>query len=209
MARVIQRYNLAPTEVVPAVVRDRESGQNELREFKWGLVPSWAKDSSGATKMINARGETMFEKPAFKFAARKHRCILPASGFFEWRTERGKKQPYHFRLKGGKPMALAGLWERWHNPSGEPLLTCAIVTTEPNEAVEPFHNRMPVIIRDEDMEAWLDSEREEPRDLLPIIEPYPADEMDCFAVTKKMSRAGYEGPECVEPVSTGDEPSLF
>ena len=202
------RYNVAPTQDVPAVVERKDDGKRHLEQFRWGLVPYWSDDLRIGTKLINARAETIFEKPAFRDAARKRRCLIPAAGFYEWRTEHGKKQPYFFRLKNGELMAFAGLWESKRIETGK-LRTCSIVTTSPNEAVLPFHDRMPAVVRAEDFERWLDPAVEDPRELLAILVPFPASEMEAYPVSPEVNKVATEGPECVEPLQDQGTPSLF
>lgn len=208
--RVEARYNVAPTQDVPAVVLAPETHKRHLEQFRWGLIPPWADDMKIGQKLINARSETIFEKPAFRSAARQRRCLIPAAGFYEWRAERGKKQPYFFRLKSGAPMAFAGLWESKRIQSGV-LKTCTVVTTAPNEAVQPFHDRMPAIVRAEDFDQWLDLNVTEPKELLPILVPFPAEEMECFPVSPEVNKVTTEGEDCVKPVwdERDETPSLF
>ena len=209
------RYNVAPTQDVPAVVEGREDHKRHLEHFKWGLVPYWADDLKIATKLINARSETLFEKPSFREAAKKRRCLVPAAGFYEWRTEGKKKQPYYFRLKSGAPMAFAGLYETKRLSDTERLRTCTIVTTTPNEMVAPFHDRMPAVVRAEDFDQWLSRSVSESWSLLPILVPFPASEMECFAVDPAVNKVTSEGPECVVPYTptqktkADETPNLF
>ena len=139
------RYNIAPSQPVAVIPND---GQNQLNFFVWGLIPSWAKDPTIGNKMINARAETLTEKPSFRTAFRRRRCLIPASGFFEWKQNPGgkTKTPMYIRLKSGKPFALAGLWERWDSPDGSTVFSCTIITTQPNELMQGIHNRMPVML---------------------------------------------------------------
>ncbi len=192
-----KHFNIAPTDVVPAIV-DTGKGR-ELLFMKWGLVPSWSKDPSIGQKLINARAETLAEKPSFRTAFKKRRCLLPADGFFEWKGEKGHKQPYFIRMKSQRPFAFAGLWEYWEGADGA-LVTCTIVTTEPNELLATVHNRMPVIVAHDDYGNWLDPNVQATAPLMPILCPYPADEMEMYPVTKAMSNPGYESPAIVEPV---------
>lgn len=151
------RYNAAPMQWLP-VIRQRPSGERIIHRLRWGLVPSWAKDEVIATKLINARGETVADKPSFRAAFRKRRCIVPANGFFEWKAVAGKKQPYFIHLANDDLIGLAGLWERWTRPTdGEEIDTFTIVTTEANATVAPVHDRMPVILSPADYGAWLDA----------------------------------------------------
>ena len=203
------RYNVAPTQDVPAVIEGREDHKRHFETFKWGLVPYWADDLKIAQKLINARSETIFEKPAFKSAARKHRCLIPAMGFYEWRTEGKRKQPYFFRLKSGKPMAFAGLYETKRLEGDARLRTCAIVTCAPNDLVRPFHDRMPAVVREEDFDQWLSKSIEDSWKLLPVLVPFPESEMECYPVDPAVNKVDTEGPDCVKPVWDEKEPTLF
>jgi len=147
--------NISPGTDIP-VIRQSPEGKRVLHLLHWGLVPHWAKDPSIGNKMINARGETLKEKPSFREAFKKRRCLIPADGFYEWRTEGGKKQPYYFSLKSEDTMALAGLWESWKAPDGNILRSVTIITTEANELMQPFHHRMPVIVPQENWHEWLE-----------------------------------------------------
>jgi putative SOS response-associated peptidase YedK len=205
------RYNVAPTQDVPAVIEGREDQKRHFQTFKWGLVPYWSDDLKIAQKLINARAETIFEKPAFRSAARKHRCLIPAMGFYEWRTEGKKKQPYFFQLKSGQPMAFAGLYETKKLEGDGRLRTCTIVTTSPNDLVRPFHDRMPAVVRAEDFDEWLSKKIENSKELLPILVPFPESEMECYPVSQEVNKVVTEGPDCVTPITTGggETPSLF
>ena len=151
------RYNIAPTQAVP-IVRAAAGGAREMALVSWGLVPHWAKERAIGNKLINARGDTLAEKPSFRDAYKKRRCLLPADGYFEWKREGTVKQPYAFRAKDGRPLALAGLWSSWKDPAnGETLESCAIVTTSPNELAATVHDRMPVIVAPESFALWLDA----------------------------------------------------
>lgn len=151
-------WNIAPTTNTCTIVEDEEGGRH-LRRMRWGLIPSWAKDAAISNKLFNARGETVAEKPSFRSAFKYHRCIIPASGFFEWETERGIKQPWYISLKSGVPMAFAGLWETWKPLEGEPIESCCIITTSANALMEPIHGRMPAILDQEQWETWLSRSR--------------------------------------------------
>lgn len=198
-----QCFNVAPMTEIPVVIK--QEGKRSLEFFRWGLVPSWADDEKMGSKMINARAETLLEKSAYREAFNQRRCLIPADGFFEWREEQGKKQPYFFHMANGEPMALAGLWESKKTPDGE-LRTCTIITTEPNEAVRPFHDRMPAVLRPEEFEAWLSGESG--KAILPLLAPISGDELDVYPVTQKMNRTDYEAPDAVQPLKP-DQTSLF
>jgi putative SOS response-associated peptidase YedK len=192
-----EHFNIAPTDVVPAIV-DFGDGR-AIEHFQWGLVPSWSKDPSIGQKLINARAETLAEKPSFRSAFKKRRCLLPADGFFEWKGEKGNKQPYFIRLRSRRPFALAGLYEFWEGVEGA-LATCTIVTTTPNELLSTVHTRMPVIVGPDDFDAWLDPKTQETTILMPLLAPYPDGELEMYPVTRMMSNPAFESPAAVEPV---------
>ena len=178
------RYNIAPMQDVP-VIRRNAAGERELVEVRWGLVPRWAKDPSIGNRMINARAETLADKPSFSTALKKHRCLLPADGFYEWKqTSSGSKQPFHIRMKDGEPFALAGLLERWLSPAGEMLDTCTIITTRSNTLLAPLHDRMPVIVAPVSFDRWLDVANEDTADL---FAPFPADAMSYHPVSVRVN----------------------
>ncbi|MDD5414144.1 MAG: SOS response-associated peptidase [Smithellaceae bacterium] len=169
--------NVSPGRHIPAVVG---SGQeNRLVSFLWGLIPFWAKDPSIGAKLFNARAETIAEKPSFKNAFRQRRCLIPADGFYEWKTEGRQKILFSFHLKSGKPFAFAGLYEQWIAPDKKTVETCTIITTQANDIVAPVHNRMPVIVPKAGQQLWLNPEIKDPAHLLDILKPYPAEEMTC------------------------------
>lgn len=193
------RYNIAPTQQV-AAVRATDAGR-ELVLLRWGLVPSWAKDPSVGAKMINARSETVAEKPAFRAALRQRRCLIPADGFYEWQAQAGGKQPFHIRLAEGGPFALAGLWEHWKTPEGGWLHSCTILTTEANELMRPLHERMPVILPAEHHARWLDPGLHDAGPLQELLRPFPADQMLAYPVSKAVNKVGNDGPELVVPAA--------
>lgn len=184
------RYNIPPTQDVPIV---RLSNQKrELAIARWGLIPSWTKDPKKAPLLNNARAETIAEKPSFRSAFKSRRCIIPASGFFEWRTEGKTKLPFYFYRPDGRMLAFAGLWERWNE-----IESCSIVTTEANEVMAPIHERMPVILGDNDYSEWLDPSIENPNHLLA---PCPAGEIARYPVDQFVNNVRNQGPECIEPL---------
>jgi len=198
------RYNIVPSQ--PMAVITHFQGQRSVEGYRWGLVPSWAKDASIGNRMINARSETLLEKPSFKAAFRRRRCLIPADGYFEWPRDAqpaGKKeprQPVHVRVGDGELFAFAGLWEEWIGPDGSPLRSCAIVTTEPNETLAPIHHRMPVILRPEWEETWLDHKRgDDVAGLEEMFKPYPIEGLEVFPVTPKVNKPVYDAPDCIEP----------
>ncbi len=190
------RYNIAPMQDVP-VVRQLRTGGRELAQVRWGLVPRWAKDPSIGARMINARAETLAEKPAFRTALRKHRCLIPADGFYEWTLVPGAgKQPLHIGMKDGSPFAFAGLTERWLAPSGDALDTCTIVTTQANALLSPLHDRMPVIVSPADYARWLDTDVD---DVADILAPYPAPAMRYFPVSTRVNAVRNDDASLIEP----------
>jgi putative SOS response-associated peptidase YedK len=195
--RLAPRYNIAPTQQVP-VVRLGANGRPEWTEARWGLVPSWAKDQSVGARMINARGETLTEKPSFRNAVKQRRCLLPADGFYEWHTEGGGKQPYLIRFSDGRPFAFAGLWELWRGADADPLVSCTIVTTTPNGVVAPLHDRMPVILPRRLHREWL-GPGELPHDRLDeLLVPFPPDGMEAYPVSRRVNNPGTDAPSCAE-----------
>ena len=195
---IAPRYNIAPMQDVP-VIRLSKAGERELAQVRWGLVPRWAKDPSIGSKMINARSETLAEKPSFRTALKRHRCLIPADGFYEWKVVPGAgKQPIHIGMKDGAPFAFAGLTERWLSPAGEVLDTCTIVTTQANAMLSAMHDRMPAIIAPTQYERWLDVAVEEVADLLA---PYPADAMTWYPVSTRVNSVRHDDATLIERVA--------
>ena len=185
------RYNIAPSQPVCAVIAGRG-----YRIFQWGLVPSWAKDYKIGYRLINARSETAAEKPSFRAAFKRRRCLIPADGFYEWQRTAGKKQPFYIHLRDRPVFALAGLWEQWES-GGSYLETCSILTTAPNELMEPIHNRMPVIVPVADYDRWLTAA---PDQVQPLMKPYNADEMEAYPVSTLVNSPQNDGPDCTVPL---------
>ncbi|MBT8486931.1 MAG: SOS response-associated peptidase, partial [Phycisphaerae bacterium] len=173
----IRRYNIAPTQRAP-VVRQTDDGERRLDQLFWGLVPWWAKDPKIGTRMINARSETAAEKPAFREALQRRRCLVPADGFYEWRKREGGKQPHFIRRRDHGPLAFAGLWEGWRDGAGESMESFTILTTRPNDLVAPLHDRMPVILDRDDFAAWLDPETHDTGAIRSLLGPCPADTLE-------------------------------
>lgn len=186
-------YNVAPTQNVAAVMSGRR-----LETLRWGLIPSWAKDEGIGARLINARTETINEKPAFRSAFRRRRCLIPADGFYEWRRVNGGKQPYYITLRGGEPFVFAGIWESWSRAE-EDVLSCAIITTKANPLVAEIHARMPVIIPAAAYDDWLDPEADA-HEALALLEPYPADAMDAYPVSTHVNRPANNDERCVQPL---------
>ena len=190
-------YNIAPSQKVLAVVND--GTKNRLGYLKWGLVPPWAKDQKIGYKMINARAETAAEKPSFRHAFKKKRCLIIADAFYEWqRTDEGKI-PMLAKLKSGKPFAFAGLWETWQSPEGETVNTCTILTTQANRVMGTIHDRMPVMLSEEGEKLWLDPEQA-PQVLEELLKPFDSDEMETFEVSDAVNSPKHNGPELIRKV---------
>lgn len=187
-----ERYNVAPTQTLPVITRN---SPNRVAMMRWGLIPSWAKDASISSRMINARAETVAEKPAFRTALRSRRCLVPASGFFEWKREGSGKTPHFVHLPNEPLFAFAGLYDLWRDPDGQTVQSYTIITTEPNDLMSTIHNRMPVILRREDEDEWLDPENAEPEHLLPLLRPYPAGEMAAYPVSRLVNSPMNDAPD--------------
>jgi len=199
-ADVRPRYNIAPTQTVLAVRQIEQGSRREPVKLFWGLIPSWAKDNKGAYACINARSDSVATKPTFRLAFKKRRCLILAHGYYEWRKESKLKQPYFFEVDGGKPFAFAGLWDRWHDPEGTTLVeSCTIVTTTPNELLEPLHNRMAVILKPHQFSLWLDPTMTRAEELIDTLVAYPADEMESFRVSKFVNNTRNNTPACIQP----------
>lgn len=196
---LVPRYNIAPTQPLLAICNDHPS---EFDYLNWGLVPSWAKDPSIGNKMINARAETLAQKPSFQKALRRRRCLIIADGFYEWQAIPGqkRKQPMLIRMADGKPFAFAGLWDWWHHPNGSGIKSCTIITTSPNELMKPIHDRMPAIVPPERYQEWLDPNEKPEGELAEMLVPYPAEEMMAFPVSTLVNSPKNELPGCIEPV---------
>ena len=194
-AETTERYNISPTQSVPVVLE--HEGSRLLDSFQWGLIPVWAKDPGIGNKMINARAETLADKPAFKPALSRRRCLIPADGFYEWRKDGALKQPMYVRRKDGELFAFAGLWETWKQEDGSPLHTCTIITTSANDAMRPIHERMPVMLLPEDEALWLDVAGHGPADAMSVLAPYPSGLLDIYPVDRRVN------------VPTVDDPTLL
>ncbi|WP_232383534.1 SOS response-associated peptidase [Actinomadura violacea] len=224
-------YNVAPTKQVPAVLArapkdapDGEEAVRQLRTLRWGLVPSWAKDLSIGSRMINARAETVHEKPSYRRAFAKRRCLLPADGYFEWYVlqesddpaegekkakRKPQKQPFFIRPKGGAVMAMAGLYELWKPRDDEDadwLWTCTVITTDAPDDLGRIHDRMPMVVRPDQWDAWLDPGLTDPDEVRGLLVPAMAGTMDAYPVSKAVNSVKNNGPELIEPASDGDNP---
>lgn len=193
------RYNLAPTDDV-LIVRF-VNGRREPARVRWGLIPGWAKDASGAAKCINARAETVERLPSFRDAFAKRRCLVPVSGFYEWQTSaRGEKTPYYITLANGEPMALAGLWSSWMPRRGPAVETCSIVTTAPNSLVAAFHSRMPVVLDQRDFDRWLGEISATTDDLKALLKAYPSEQMQAWPVDMRVGSPKWDEPQAIVPL---------
>jgi putative SOS response-associated peptidase YedK len=192
------RYNIAPSQTVLTVIGDEKGNRGGL--LRWGLIPSWAKDAAIGNRMINARAETVAEKPSFRRALQQRRCLILADGFYEWQQKGKKKTPLFITLTSRAPFAFAGLWETWRPPDGEAIHSCTIITTTPNTLMGSIHNRMPVILAREAETTWLDWTITEPEKLLPLLVPYPETLMDAYEVALTVNSPKNDSPACVAPV---------
>ena len=191
------RYNLAPTNIVPAIISEEPTTLHGLR---WGLIPSWAKDAAIGQKLINARGETLGEKPSFRLLFKRRRCLIPADGFYEWRSVGRRKQPIYIRLHESRLFTFAGLWDEWKNATGETVRSCSIITTNANELIQKFHHRMPVIIRTESRPIWIDPKITDTNGLMDLIKPYPFEKMEAYPVSPTVNKPENDSPECIDPL---------
>jgi putative SOS response-associated peptidase YedK len=193
------RYNIAPTQQV-WIIRGSATGGRHLSSARWGLVPHWAKDLSIGNRMINARCETVHEKPAFRQSIHTRRCIVPASGFFEWTTTPTGKTPHYVTMRDGSPLAFAGIWESWKTSEGENIETCAILTTSANCLMAPIHDRMPVILHQTEFELWLERSVNNPLELQRLYQPYPAELLQEWEVSTVVNSPTHETPETIAPI---------
>jgi putative SOS response-associated peptidase YedK len=217
VSMIAPRYNVAPTQPV-VVVRettastssadgdstssaDGDSNQRELTFLQWGLIPSWAKDPKIGSRLINARSETVAEKPSFRAAFKRRRCLILADGFYEWQSQNGKKQPMFIHLADQAPFALAGLWESWYSPDGGVIDTCTILTTTPNELMEPIHNRMPVILEPEDYNTWL-IPGDQPNIAMHLLRPFASEKMTAYPVSTWVNSPAHDDAQCITPLQS-------
>ena len=191
------RYNVAPSQSLPVVVRN---SPNRLVEMQWGLIPSWSKEPQAQFSTINARAETVTKSPVFRGPFKSRRCLVPASGFYEWQRTSNGKQPFCIRLKDDDLFAFAGLYDIWRDADGNELYSYTVITTTPNRLVAPIHNRMPVILRRDDEDAWLDN-KTEPTRLMSLLAAYPAEEMEAYPVSRALNNPANEGAELMQPVA--------
>jgi putative SOS response-associated peptidase YedK len=195
------RYNIAPSQPV-AVVRASPvaHGAHELVRLRWGLIPAWAKDAKIGNRLINARADSIADKPAFRAAFRRRRCLVVADGFYEWRQAGKQRQPYFVHLQDDRPFAFAGLWESWEGPAHAAIESCTIVTTDANDLLRPIHDRMPVVLAPADCARWLDPAVVPPESLAALLRPYPSGRMQLHAVGPLVNSPTHDDPRCVEPI---------
>lgn len=204
------RFNIAPTQPVAVIRQNPTKRTRELSLMRWGLVPSWAKDTSSAASMINARSETVSTKPAFADALKHRRCLIPADGFYEWKRTGTSKQPFCFQVNDGALFAFAGLWEGWRDPSGKWLKTCSILTTTPNAVTSTVHDRMPVILSPDGYDLWLDPGMRDVDEVSSLLKPFAAHLMRSYPVSNRINHVPNDDEECSRPAEiTQAQNSLF
>jgi putative SOS response-associated peptidase YedK len=196
----VPRYNIAPTQPVPVIRQHPKEPRRDLSLLRWGLIPSWANDSSGAVRMINARAETAATLPAFRQALKMRRCLIPADGFYEWQRNSAPKQPYCFEVRAGELFAFAGLWDRWKDPMGQWTRSCSILTTTPNAVTSSVHDRMPVILDRDDYDLWLDPGMQNTAVVIDLLRPFDAQAMRCYPVSSRVNQVQNDDAECSKPV---------
>ena len=194
-----QRYNIAPTQQV-SIVREAAEGKRYLSNVRWGLVPHWAKDISIGSRMINARSETVHEKPAFRQAIKSRRCIVPASGFYEWAATPTGKVPYYITTTDGSPFSFAGIWESWQAPEGDVIETCAILTTGANSLMTPIHDRMPVILHQGEFDRWLDPADKDSQHFQRFYKPFPPELMSSWRVSTIVNSPAHDSSENIAAI---------
>ena len=193
-------YNVPPTQNVLAVLNEEKTHQRKFKKLRGGLIPSWAKDFKMGTKLINARSETVAEKPAFRYAFKHRRCLIVADGFYEWKKEKEQKQAFYFELKNKHPFAFAGLWDKWISPQGEEINTCTILTTTANKLVQPIHHRMPLILKQQDYNLWLSTQLQAPELLQDLLSYDPSEEMNIYKVSSFVNNPKHNSYQCVKPI---------
>lgn len=189
-------YNIAPSQQILSVINDGK--QRRMGHLRWGLIPHWAKDEKIGYKLINARAESLAEKPSFKKPFQTQRCLIVADGFYEWKKAGSKKQPYRMTVKDEELFAFAGLWEKWISPSGEPVFSCTIITTEANSMMQDIHHRMPVILNRDDEAAWLDPKQTEASELQQLLRPFPSEQMRIYPVSQAVNSPKNNGPDLIK-----------
>ncbi len=194
------RFNVAPTQDVAVVRVAPKSQSRELTLMRWGLIPYWADDKSIGNRMINARSESLVDKPAFRNAFKKRRCLVLSDGYFEWKKVEDGKQPFYIRMQDERPFAFAGLWEYWRKPGQDGIVSCTIITTDSNELTQPVHDRMPAILHPDHYQLWCDPTFDAQQPLTELLAPFPSDEMCMTAVSRSVNSPANDSPECISPV---------
>ena len=209
----VARWNVAPTQEVATIRQDRKEPKRQFALMRWGLIPYWAKDASVGNKAVNAVSETAAEKPLFRDAMRRRRCLIPADGFYEWKKiGPKKKQPYNIGLADDGLFAFAGLWDRWKDPSEKTVESCTILTTEANALLKDIHDRMPVILRPDDYDLWLDPGITNPERVIDLLKPFDAKQMRAYPVSTIVNSVENDGPGCAQECdlpNAGEQASLF
>jgi len=200
------RYNVAPTQPVPVIRQHPKEPRRDLSLLRWGLIPSWAKDSSAVTSLINARSETAATLPAFRDAFQLRRCLIPTDGFYEWKRTRTVKQPYCFEMNDGELFAFAGVWDRWRGPDNQWIRSFSILTTTPNAVTSSVHDRMPVILGRENYDFWLDPGMTNVQAVSELLKPYNASRMRCYPVSNRVNQVQNDDAECSEPIRLESTP---
>lgn len=196
------RFNIAPTQNVAAVRAKEKSGERELVLLRWGLIPSWAKDPKIGNRLINARADSVADKPSFRSAFKHRRCLVVADGYYEWKAvDKKTKQPYYITMRDGSPFGFAGLWEHWKDPEGKVVESCTLMTTEANELTKPIHDRMPVIVPKEQFAQWLGPCADPRSELLPLLKPFDSSVMAAYPVSTHVNNPRFDDAECVKPLA--------
>ncbi|MEM8780386.1 MAG: SOS response-associated peptidase [Cyanobacteria bacterium P01_G01_bin.49] len=193
------RYNIAPSQLIATIVQQEQEAK-QLRLMKWGLIPGWAKDPKIGHRLINARAETLSEKPSFRSAFKRRRCLIVADGFYEWQQTKTGKQPYYIQFKNQQLFAFAGLWEIWHSEKNEEIESCSIITTKANELIKPIHHRMPVILSPNTYSQWLDPTVTSIDKVQSFLAPYDSADMEVYQVSEKVNRSTYDQPDCFQSI---------
>lgn len=193
-----QRFNIAPSQPIAAIIKTDNHPVRHLSLLRWGLIPSWSKDPTIGNRLINARAETAAEKPSFRNAFKRRRCLIPADGFYEWQKQEQRKQPFYIHVKENQPFAFAGLWETWQDIS-----TGTILTTEANPLLQQIHDRMPVILKPQDYDKWLDINNQNTAELQSLLKPFPSEEMEFYPVSNEVNKPGNDSHKCIDRLNSG------